>query len=144
MKTKTFLFLFFFLAITLTKLSAQDEPKGKSIVWDNPYYIWESLDCNGTHVGDLFGPMVWHVVGHFSDGVEVWEVAQAHGDIHSDWGEVFKVKEVNREFIQKDGIIIGKTNLNGDQGDHFIFNMAFDLNWNLLSIKTEGCPVNKR
>lgn len=141
MKTKTFLFLFLFLGIGLTKISAQE---GKSIVWDNPYYIWESLDCNGTHVGDLFGPMVWHLVGHYINGVEVWEIAHAHGTIQSDWGEVFTVKEVNKENIPVDGYITGSTNLNGDQGDHFIFSMTFDDNWNIVSIKTEGCPVNKK
>jgi hypothetical protein len=104
-----------------------------------PYWIEESLYCDVKYVGWLFGPMVWHVVGHFSDGVGVWDVAQAHDDIQSDWGEVFKVKEVNREYIQKDGIIIGKTNLKGDQGDHSIFNMAFDMNWNLLS-KQKDAP----
>ncbi len=74
----------------------------------------------------------------------VWEIAHAHGTIQSDWGEVFTVKEVNKEFIPMDGYIIGSTNLNGDQGSHFIFNMTFDKDWNIVSIKTEGCPVNKK
>jgi len=67
MRAKTFLFLCLFLGMGLSKISAQE---GKSIVWDNPY-IWESLDCNGTHYGDLFGPMVWHLVRHYISNIAI-------------------------------------------------------------------------
>jgi hypothetical protein len=145
MKTKTFLLLCLFLGIGLTQLSAQNGPKDvKTVVWDNPYYIGEFLYCDGAYVGYMEGPMVWHLVGHFINGVEVWEIAHAHGTIQSSWGEVFTVKEVNKEFIPKDGYIIGSTNLNGNWGDHFIFRMTFDKDWNIVSIQKEGCPVNKK
>ena len=151
MKTKTFLLLCLFLGIGLARLSAQQpEPEGtKSVPWDNLYIIWEDLYCpnedgENEYVGWLFGPMVWHNISHFVNGIEVWEISQAHGKIESSWGEVFKVAEVNKVSIPQDGLIIGHTNLIGNWGNHFVFSMTWDANWNLMSIDKTGCPVNKK
>jgi hypothetical protein len=144
MKTKTLLLLCLFLGTEVTQLSAQQPVVDgtKSVPWDNEYFIWDPVYCNGVLVDEIFGTVIWHNISHFVEGVEVWETSQANGEITSLYtGEVFRVNEVDKHNIVE-GIWTWHTNLKGDMGNHYSFEMTSNEAWDPITVNKAVCTEN--
>ena len=138
-----------FLGIFITGIFAQDIPPQPvlegtgSTSWYGDYIIWEDVFCNGEYVESFTGPMVWHNISHFVNGVEVWETSQAIGELTSTSGEVFHVNEIVRQSYSDD-LITWHGNLKGNMGSHYVYSFTSSLDWTSITIEKTGCPGNKK
>lgn len=100
---------------------------------------WAPVECNGLTVDNLSGEMVIvHQVTHtnwIKSGV--YSNIQYKGTAVSDFtGEVFTIKESAKIFFNGEmWVYVGKVNLKGDQGSHYIGSLTLDANtWEIIEI----------
>lgn len=136
---KTFKYLFgLLLILAFSQVSAQvpeypefppppDNPvvEGtKTVVWDGHWVIADDVVYNGELIDRIYGPITWHNVYHYKDGVFVHGTSTAKGEIVSlVTGERFRVNEqdkMNVEGPTPGGTWYFHNNLKGDKGSHYI------------------------
>ncbi|MEZ4996511.1 MAG: hypothetical protein R2758_03165 [Bacteroidales bacterium] len=81
--------------------------------------------CDDVMVDYLSGEVMFHVIDHYKDGVWQWEIAQAKGEAAGMYGEVFKVREVDKYWIPVYGVLVWHYNLIGDMGHHYIGTLSY-------------------
>lgn len=144
MKTRIILLVFLLIGIASTSLFAQDYPPApdgtKSVTGRIAWFISEEVYCDGVFVEFMWGPMVWHNISHYKNGVKQWEIGQGIGTIISSTGEVFKVNEVVKQSIPIEGKITCNTNLVGNKGSHYILHLTFNSDWSGMEVVKINCP----
>ena len=136
MKTKIFILICLFAGIGLSNLNAQPENKnGNGTITDYPtvYLDWP-VYCGGVMIDDLVGPITFHRVMHFKDGIAVWVMGKGSGTAisTSGSGEEFVVTEIDQKHILDEVFSYIKFNLKGNKGSHYIEtfllnNVTFEL-----------------
>ena len=136
MKTKTLIIACLLLGSGLTQLSAQNDKNGNGsdVVWNtwDTYYIF-ACNSSGEVTDMLVGPVTYHAVQYYKDGVFLWERAHFTGEIvsvgldgQSGTGEVFSLKDHWTTFeIGESGT--GHFIAKGDQGTTYI--IFYQLQW---------------
>jgi hypothetical protein len=145
MKTKTFFILCLLLGIVFTQLSAQNANNGNGsdvswLTWDT-YYI-PVFSSSGEQIDILFGPVTYHNLGHFENGLLTWFKQNYHGEVESvgfinnagvkigGTGEIFSIKDqFSGEYTSIITTGSGHYNANGDQGSHYIVLYEYQFDW---------------
>jgi len=102
---------------------------------------WAPVECDGVMVDNLSctGMVIMHEVTHtnyMKSGV--YQNVQFKGTAVSDFtGEVFTIKEAAKIFFNGEmWVYVGKVNLKGNQGSHYIGSLTLDaLTWDIIEIK---------
>ena len=152
MKTKTFIILCLFLGIGLTQLSAQPDNKHGtgSVAYDYPGLGWlTGVYCDGVQVDFMEGTGDAHVVDHYTNGIQDWEILTFSGVGKSDWTqEIFTFKEQDKFWNPKQGDWMVNAHIKGDKGA--LYNISFifktDDEGNVISgvIKNATCTGNTK
>lgn len=120
MKTKTFLIgLCLIFGLALTGVYGQGKDTKSVQYWDVLDY-YTPVYCGDQMVDYITGEAAFHVIDHYKDGVWQWEIAQVKGEVTGYYGEVFKMKEVDKYWIPEFGILTWHYNLIGNWGHHYI------------------------
>lgn len=125
MKTKVILTIICLLMGTaLTNAYGQGNDTKSVQYWDVLGY-YTPVFCDDVMVDYLSGEVMFHVIDHYKDGVWQWEIAQAKGEAAGMYGEVFKVREVDKYWIPVYGVLVWHYNLIGDMGHHYIGTLSY-------------------
>jgi hypothetical protein len=120
MKTKTFLIsLYLILGVTLTSAYGQGKDT-KSVQYKAVLDYYTPVYCGDQMVDYITGQATFHIIDHYKDGVWQWEIAQVKGEVTGYYGEVFKMKEIDKYWIPEFGILTWHYNLIGNWGHHYI------------------------
>ena len=120
MKAKIFLIVCTFMCVTWIYSTAQDKANNGWQYWTQSTY-WTPVWCNGVEVDMLEGGEIRvHIVGRsFNNGKLYKQVAQLKGEITSESGEVFKIREIDKWYATDSHYVTWKYNLKGDMGSHY-------------------------
>jgi hypothetical protein len=136
MKTKTFLLLCLCLGIGLTQLTAQvlppDIPTGTKSVsfrFEVTTTFWTPLYCGDELYDILGGTLKLHHIWHYDNGLDIWCVYQAEGELTGkNTNEVFKYKENGQRHFHHDNCFVTFTyNAKGNKGTHLTGSMTWDF-----------------
>jgi hypothetical protein len=150
MKTKTFLWICLIMSMSLAQLIAQNGQNEKgnysevwAFAWDGGY--WQSVTCGEGQEDSLVGVSIMnHVISHYANGVNVWNIAQVDGEAVSVvTGEKFSVHEKDQKVILEECMATWKFNLVGDKGSHYLGTMTWNFCTQVITEATFSCvPKN--
>jgi hypothetical protein len=141
-KTKTLFLICLFLAFAMTKLSAQDFEKNHSYSVKTEVINSFPLYCNGVMIETLSGSMDAHRIDHFKNGVWEFQIAQYNGEAISKAGEIFRLSEVDKQYIPLERVETGHGNLIGNNGIHLIVFFTSRDWWHTITIDKAVCIEN--
>ena len=126
MKTKSIIIsLCLIMGVALTQATAQN--KGNKTVqgWYQSTY-WTPVYCGDEIVDYLSGGILRvHYVIHYKDGNYQWETDQLKGEVTSQTGEVFQIREIDKTYFTDHWYITWHYNLIGNLGTHYIGTLTY-------------------
>jgi hypothetical protein len=136
MKTKSFLMIFcLFAGTALMSLNGQKSMNKSVSHWETADYFTYVV-CDGYLVDIVTGVVKVHAVTHFKDGEMVWEISQFKGDVVGESGEVFKMKELDKEYAETNSVT-WRYHLKGNEGSHYIGTLTLNMTtWRITVGKT--------
>jgi len=146
MKTKTLYSLCLFMCMALAQISAQSPvvttgAKPVSFKGDLAQGAFAPVYCDGALTDYLTGPITFHDVWHYIDGLDIWCIYQINGVFTSQiTGEVFVYKEMGEKHLNYDNCIITwPFNMRGDQGTQYIGTLTWDFCSNIFYVDKAVC-----
>lgn len=126
MKTKTLL-ISIFLLTGLALASAWGQGKNNATIqgWLASSY-WSPVFCGDEMVDELSGGTISvHFVIHQNANVRFYEIDKLKGEVTSQTGEVFQIRETDRYYFTDHWYLTWHYNLTGDRGTHYIGTLTY-------------------
>ncbi len=125
MKTKKFLLLCLFMVIALIQASAQNTDNKAVQGWFQSTY-YTPVYCGDQLVDYLEGGVLRvHYIVKYKDGKYQWETDQLKGEVISQTGEVFQIREIDQTYRTDHWYLTWHYNLIGDRGTHYIGTLTY-------------------
>lgn len=138
MKTKSLLLLILFMGFPAVQALAQGK-NAKSVQYKTELGYFTPVYCGDVVVDYVEGVVMFHIIDHYKNGEWKWEIAQAKGEAMGQYGEVFKVREVDKYYIPKFGILTWHYNLIGNKGNHYIGSLTYNFITGELTVDKTVC-----
>jgi hypothetical protein len=117
------------IGVALTSAYGQEKDKKTVQGWFTST-LWSPVYCGDTMVDLLSGGSIRvHYVVHLNGKAKFSEIYQIKGEVTSETGEVFQIKEIDKYYFIDNWYLIYHYNFIGDRGTHYIGT----LTWNLLT-----------
>lgn len=124
MKAKVFLMVCLFIGAMMT-VQAQDKSNRAIQGWTEGTY-YSPVFCDGVMVDYLEGGAIRvHYVYRYKDGNFFKEVDKIKGEVTSQSGEIFKIRETDRTYFTDHWYLTWKYNLIGSEGTHYIGTLTY-------------------
>lgn len=111
--------------LALTSVYGQEKAKQTEQGWFMSGY-WSPVYC-GDNMVDLLegGSIRVHYVVHYNDNAKYYEIDQLKGEVISQTGEVFQVRETDKYYFTDHWYVTWHYNLIGDRGTHYIGTLTY-------------------
>lgn len=128
-----------FMGLTLSRTYGQNNGTKTVQGWIESQY-WSPVFCDGVLVDVLEGGTIrLHYVAHYKDGKFQWETDQLKGEVTSYTGEVFRIREIDKYYIDESLYLTWHFNLIGDMGTHYIGSLTYSYATNSITINKSVC-----
>src|SRR5512133_2793128 len=142
MKTKAFFVLCLLAGIVALPLSAQNSNSSDSKTFQGWFMssYWSPVYCGDSLVDNLSGGTISvHYVAHIEDGKYRWETDQIKGEVQSQTGETFQIREVDKYTVTDHWVLTWSFNLIGDGGTHYIGTLTLDYGTGVITVGKTVC-----
>ncbi len=126
MKTKSALIgLCLVFGMVLTGAYGQKKDKQTIQGWTTSEY-WSPVFCDNQVVDVLEGGSLRiHYVVHLNGKAKFYEIDQLKGEVTSETGEVFRIRETDKYYFTDHWYLVWHYNLIGDRGTHYIGTLTY-------------------
>ncbi len=125
MKTKVIYLFCLLLGMAWTQVTAQNKANNAVQGWTESTY-YTPVYCDGEMVDYLEGGWLRvHYVYRYKDGMFFKEIDQLKGEVTSETGEVFKIRETDFTYFTDHWYVTWHYNLIGNRGNHYIGWMTY-------------------
>jgi hypothetical protein len=140
MKTKSALIgLCLVFGMVLTGAYGQKKDKQAVQGWTTSEY-WSPVVCDNQMVDLLTGGSIRvHYVVHLNDKAKFYEIDQIKGEVTSETGEVFRIRETDKYFFTDHWYLVWRYNLIGDQGTHYIGTLTYSYWTGTITVGKTVC-----
>jgi len=126
MKSKSLLLLILITCFSITQASAQGKNTG-TVQYKEVLGYFTPVYCGDVVVDNVEGSVKFHIIDHYKNGEFKWEIAQAKGEATGMYGEIFKVKEIDKYWKPEFGILTWHYNLIGNKGNHYTGSLTYNF-----------------
>ncbi len=125
--------------LAVTGAYGQEKSKGTIQGWIMSSY-WSPVFC-GTSLVDLLegGTLRVHYVVHQNENAKFYEIDQLKGEVTSQTGEVFQIRETDRYYYTDHWYLVWHYNLVGDRGSHYIGTLTYSYFTNTITVGKTVC-----
>jgi hypothetical protein len=140
MKTKTFLIGIFLIAgLAVTSAWGQGNNKATIQGWIMSEY-WSPVFCGDILTDVLSGGTISiHYVIHQNANARFYEIDKLKGEVTSQTGEVFQIRETDRYYFTDHWYLTWHYNLIGDRGSHYIGTLTYSYFTGQITVGKTVC-----
>lgn len=140
MKTKSILISFcLILGVAITQATAQNHGTKTVQGWIQSTY-WTPVYCGDEIVDNLSGGVIRvHYVIHYKDGNYQWETDKLKGEVTSQTGEVFQIREIDKTYFTDHWYVTWHYNLIGNWGTHYIGTLTYSYWTGQITVGNTVC-----